>query len=393
MKNNEKNCGYELICAMEEASLNKRFLPYCVGNPKRTLTFNDQFMRANFVFFTDSHIDLFNPDECVDNVHRTIEYANNSPIKFDAVLHAGDIITPWNMVPKDNALARAKSFFDIAKQSSRPFVFSIGNHDSNDSENIPENAFTGDDWGKLFLDYAEEKYGIVRQKKADGTRSTWHYLDIDEKKIRIISLDSLDTDRSVTDENGKVKFFSKYGSFFSNEQLSWLANTALDFDGKEDDGWGVIFVFHMFPEDFGFHQDSGKVLMGIASAFNDSSTYSYSFKHSENPFFDMDIKADFTRYTEKEKKPHVICMLLGHDHEDKNTIRDGINIIWSLNGSSSEQYGDARVVRIPGTCTQNSFDVLNIDTLNRKIRMFRYGAGLNCYGDGGDRFLPDGLDY
>ena len=107
----------------------------------------------------------------------------------------------------------------------------------------------------------------------------------------------------------------------------------------------------------------------------------------------MDLSADFTRYAENEKKPHFICMLIGHDHEDKNFVRDGINVIYSLNSSASSLYGDARVIRYPGTPTQNAFDIVNVDTKNRKIRLFRYGAGLSCYGIGGDRFLPDGLGY
>ena len=102
---------------------------------------------------------------------------------------------------------------------------------------------------------------------------------------------------------------------------------------------------------------------------------------------------DFSRYSQYETKPHFICCLIGHMHEDKLEIKDGINHIYSLNSSSSSLYGDARVMRYPGTPTQNAFDIVNVDTLNRKIRLFRYGAGVTCYGVGGDRFLPDGLDY
>ena len=89
----------------------------------------------------------------------------------------------------------------------------------------------------------------------------------------------------------------------------------------------------------------------------------------------------------------MICWLIGHNHEDKNRVIDGINLIWTLNNSASTCCSDARLARIIGTSTQNSFDIVNIDTRERKIRIFRYGAGVNCYGVGGDRFVPDGLDY
>ncbi len=314
-------------------------------------------------------------------------------MKFDAVINSGDAITPWNLIKKDDAKARMNKFFDAVKESKSPVVYAIGNHDSNDSENIPENAFTSDDWSEMFFDFAEKEYGIVRQTKKDGSHSTWHYFDIEKHKIRIISLDALDTDRSVTDERGFVKYFSKYGSFMSCEQLEWFANAALDFDDKEEKDWGVIVTFHMFPVDFGYHLNSNEAFLSVCSAFKNADKYSCELVQEDNHFFDIKLSVDFSRYAKLEKKPHFICMLLGHDHEDKNEVINGINVIWSLNGSASSLYGDARVMRYPGTPTQNAFDILNIDTVNRKIRMFRYGAGLNCYGIGGDRFLPDGLDY
>lgn len=394
----KRTADYELVCDMEEINLNKRFLPYSIGTPRKTLTSNNHYDRANFLFFTDCHVDLFNADESLDNVRRIIEYSNGCPVEFDALINAGDAITPSNMVPKCDAKSRFKKFFDLVKQSRSPVVYAIGNHDSNDSRNIFENAFNADDWSEMFYDYAEENFGIVRQIKKDGTKSTWHYRDIEDKKIRIIAVDAYDTDRTVTNDEGLVKYCTKWGAFITEEQFNWIANVALNFDDKQDTDWGVIFTLHeysktVFTHECDWHQNAGEVLHNILVAFNTQSTYSYKNKDSENSFFDIDVSVDFTRYADSETKPHIICCLLGHDHEDKFEIKDGINLIWSLNSSSSSLYGDARIMRYPGTSTQNAFDIVNIDTKNRKIRLFRYGAGVTCYGIGGDRFLPDGLDY
>lgn len=134
-------------------------------------------------------------------------------------------------------------------------------------------------------------------------------------------------------------------------------------------------------------------LIHICAAFNAQAVYKKKFVCEENSFFDWDVSADFTRYSQYDGKPHIICCLIGHDHVDRHKVIDGINLIWTANGSATTDYSDARVARVLGTATQNCFDILNIDTQKRKIRMFRYGAGTNCYGVGGDRFLPDGLDY
>lgn len=111
-------------------------------------------------------------------------------------------------------------------------------------------------------------------------------------------------------------------------------------------------------------------------------------------------------------KPHIICWLNGHEHWDGNrivtgtdnngvaqygTIEDGgINIIWTAQNAAMMAYSDFSKPRLLGTATQNLFDLISIDTLRRKIRMVRVGAGVNCFGGGmpyGDRFLPDGIDY
>ena len=394
----EKKADYQLVCDIEEINLNKKFLPFSIGTPKKTTTSNNHHERANFVFFTDSHVDLFEPLESLDNVKRIIEYSNGCPVKFDALINAGDAITPSNMVPKSEAKERFKKFFDLVKQSRSPVVYAIGNHDSNDSTNVLDNAFTSDDYSEMFFDFAEENYGIIRQTKKDGTKSTWHYRDIEEKKIRIIAVDVYDTDRTVKKDDGTIKFGTKWGNFISQEQFDWISNVALNFDDKAEGDWGVILTLHeyidnVFKNECDWHQNTGEVLHKILVAFNTQSTYSYTYKHKENSFFDTNVCVDFTRYAQNDKKPHIICCLLGHDHVDKSDVVDGINLIWSLNSSASSLYGDARVMRYVGTSTQNAFDVVNIDTLNRKIRIFRYGASLTCYGVGGDRFLPDGLDY
>lgn len=223
--------GYDLVCAIEEATLLKLFVPYSVGSPKESLTCDDQYKRANLVFFTDSHVDFSNAQYSLDNVKRTIDFINRSPVPFDAVVHCGDIITPW-MGKKDESMEKAARFFDAVKGSNIPLVFSKGNHDTNDWHNYPSEVFTDSDWGAMFLDYAEEKYGIARQRKLNGEKSAWHYLDIDEQKIRIISVDVQDTDKTTVDDEGFVKYYGGNSFYISEEQIKWIIDTALCFDDK-----------------------------------------------------------------------------------------------------------------------------------------------------------------
>ena len=146
---------YDFICKVEEANLYKRLLPYSIGNPARHKTHDDFYDRANFVFFSDSHIDFMNSDACMDNLKRTIAFSNESPIVFDAVINAGDAITPFSLQDKTLPLTYFKQFFDEAKKSRSPFLFAKGNHDMNCWWNKPENVITDSDYSNLFYWFSE----------------------------------------------------------------------------------------------------------------------------------------------------------------------------------------------------------------------------------------------
>ena len=399
--------NYDKVCSDEALRVLRNFLPYSTGAIENKHTHNykngfkdpltgydtDQYQTAKFIYFSDSHSDFFLADESLDNVKRTIEFANNFPVKLDAVIHAGDVLTPFYIVDKSEAFSRANRFFDEAKKCEAPFIFAKGNHDLNDWDNLPENMFTDEDFGKLIYNHVEEKHRIKRQLKKNGSKSTWHYYDIEDKRIRVVSVDINDTDKTVLTEKGTIKYHGGNSFYISQEQMDWIINEALQFDNKEDKNWGVIFTMHHIPKESKFHENAVEWLLDVCAAFNKSSTFILDHKHPENSFFDLEIKADFTRYASLPQKPHIICWLLGHMHEDIFEVHKGINVLYILNNSATVISSDPRVARIPGTVTQNCFDVLSIDTLHRKIRAFRYGAGVTSFGEGGDRFLPDGLSY
>lgn len=385
--------AYKKVCEFEEAAFYRKFLPFVKGSPETYPTYSErlteQYDRANIVVFSDSHAD---GKLGLQNVKDTVDFANNAPIKYDAVVNLGDIITPFGKQEKPFAYKKAEKVFALAKKSNRPFIFTKGNHDLNDWDNYPERVLTSEDWGNLFYNYAEKEYGIVRQTKQNGEKSTWHYYDIVDKKIRIIAVDMQDSDKNVLNDRGTCRLHGGNSWYVSNEQMNWISDVALNFDDKAEKDWGVVIVHHQYSNPR-FHQSAADVLLDLCVAFNEQSTYSHSYKNPELSFFDMEVNADFTRYANEEQKPHIICWLLGHDHERKNEVKKGINIIWMIHGCCTSVSSDPRLARVLGTCTQNAFDVVNIDTRHRKIRIFAYGATTTCYGESGDRFLPDGLSY
>ncbi len=384
---------YRFIVELEKYNLDKKFIPYSIGSPTTGQSFDNAYERANILFFSDSHIDI-ESNASLTNLKDTIDYANGSKVEFDCIINGGDAITTSDSKSKVKALA--EKFFGEAKKSTAPFLFTKGNHDCNDFGNIPDNTFTDADFDELWLDFAESNYGIVRRVKSSGDKSTYHYYDINDKKIRVIVCDAQDVNKTALNDNGKVKYSGANSWGISNEQLNWVAKEALNFDDKGED-WGVLLVIHQYPSysttNTPAPESSIQKLFDLCVAFNTQAAYSNHYAFPTDEFFNIEIDVDYTRYKNLTNKPHIISWLLGHEHVDKHEKRNGINLIWTANGSATSYSSDARVARVIGTATQNSFDVLNVDTRNRKIRLFRYGAGENCYGNGGDRFLPDGLSY
>lgn len=428
----EVKVGYR---AYEDNHVSNKYIPYTI---KDTLDSYSETKRINILFFTDSHIDT-DPAN-FQNVKDTIDYANTCGVSFDAIIHGGDVMTQSGIVTKTDAKAIMKPFFDEMKKSQFPVMFTIGNHDTNNFLNTPANTFDDDDWSDMWFDYAETKYGIVRQTRTSTKKSTWSYLDIPTKKVRIITLNAEDTDMSITRADGTVLYYNSPAFYISNEQFNWLVNTALDFDDKTDKDWGVIVVLHNGnpTSGYGIYVTADNWVSGTSyvigslakynnvvyrcieansdvsftvskwkevnaegditkmfralEAFNSQSTYSESYTFSGDSFYDLNVSADWTRYANLDKKPSVMCVLVGHEHVDKNEVSNGVNVIWT-GRNAYNAVGSKNIARVKNTVTQNLFDLFSIDNTTRKIRIIRYGAGVNANGSGGDRFLPNGQSY
>ena len=182
--------------------------------------------------------------------------------------------------------------------------------------------------------------------------------------------------------------------------MDWVINEALDFDDKSDKDWGVLFFTHYYRATDTVGTDIEPVFASIypvfnnlVKAFNEHATYSYQYTFADNNWFDLNISADWTRYANLDKKPFLIGILSGHTHVDVLYTVNGVQNIATANQFCGEGSSDIKLKRVAYTKTQNLFDVVNIDLKARKIRCFRYGAGVNCFGEGGNRFLPDGLSF
>lgn len=384
----------------EDFNTESRIIPYSIGTTTQAIDYAPGYNRLIIGFMTDNHIDLGNPGVSLENVKNAIEFFNNLKVPISCILEGGDVITQYN-ASKPTYKEMLKPFFSETWKAKIPFLYTKGNHDINAIGVPPSSVLNEDDWDAVWFGRAENQYGIVRKTKANGKKSGYYYYDIPAFKVRIVSLDCYDLDFSKTDASGNVLYAPGSASYIANEQMNWLASTALNFDNKSDKGWGVLIFLHYSgnpADEYGttieprFRSIYG-AFNRMLVAFSNRTTYSEEYTFADNAFYDLSISADWSRYAELESAPYLIGVLSGHRHWDYNYNWNGVQNIFTANQFCGEYYSDDRVKRTAGTHTQNLFDIFSIDLPKRKIRAIRYGAGLNCYGIGGDRFLPDGLSF
>lgn len=400
--------SYSFIKATEKVDTERRAIPYSIGTPGgNVISYDNSYSRFSFLFFTDSHIDYVNPDESFDNVKDTVDFINDTNITLACAIHAGDIIT--NSQTKNSANAYFTTFFNQLKRARIPVLQSIGNHDTNDWWLDSSNAITDEDWDTLYFNWLRTNKGTINNSTGSYVGKTYQspyfYKDFEDSKIRVICLNVQDVprDSSHIGEDSKTVYYGGKAWYIMQEQFDWFVNVALDFSAKEHKDWNVIVCTH---QDYKYavnnrdnevvvpqSESAIKKMFLVLNAINTQSTYTNNYVCSGDSAFNLNISANFSSYSSATEKPRVVGVFVGHEHYDLSTVYEGINLIYTANGSATNNSSDARVVRVLGSNTQNLFDIFSIDTKHRKIYAVRYGAGKNCYGEGGDRFLPDGLSY
>lgn len=394
---NEESLAYSRIRAEENARVWKLLEYYAKGN---TLDETSAYERLNIAFMTDSHIDLGPaPVESRRNVKDAIDFCNLSPVPIAAILQGGDLVTQIKATKKEH-IKQLNDYFDMGWKARMPLLFTKGNHDLNAINVSPDQLMKDQDWGEVWYDRAEKKYGIVRQAKSNGQKSSYYYYDLKEWKVRIISVDCFDVDYSKTDKQGNILYWGGTSNYIGNKQFNWIADSALNFDDKDENDWGVIVFMHFYrPSDKDGtsiepkFESIYKRLNSMLLAFNNQQSYTEEYMFPPNPFYNLSINASWIRYAGLEKKPYLIGVLSGHQHTDIYMNWWGAQHLVTANQFCGKEFSDERIERKVGTKSQDLFDIINIDLKERRMRVIRYGASANLDGLEGNRFLPDGLGF
>ncbi|HAT4299945.1 TPA: hypothetical protein I9063_003371, partial [Clostridium perfringens] len=177
-------------------------------------------------------------------------------------------------------------------------------------------------------------------------------------KIRLIVLNSED----IPEYDISMKYKGQWDYAFSNEQLNWVAHTALNTDYK------IIFCSHTplieSVEGFDLAIRNSEAMLGIMKAYTTGTSYSSSNNTGD---FKYNVSVDYN------KKGTIVCCLFGHVHADNIVYKDNIAHISTTCSNCSYRYGSSAIKNATGTVNEIALDFLTIR--NDMGFLTRFGAG------------------
>ena len=279
----------------------------------------------SFVFITDYH-DTSNSGNSANLIYHIMD---NSPVGF--VCLNGDLIN--DKTTKD--LGRQSMINVIQKFCYLPtdkFFVTVGNHEFN-------NAGNNESYRDRQLSISEV-YSIINKKSETFIRDVDGY------------------DYYVDNKAQKIRYYfigSTIGSNPYSGATKWIAESLTGIKN----GYSAIIFSHIgLNSSANDWESSFDKIVAILEAYKNHTAYMLDGKN----------------YDFSSKEGDVIGIFSGHMHLDGAiTTTAGIPFIATTCDAYREEFG--KLIRENGTITEQAFDVVQIDRINRKIYMTRIGAG------------------
>ena len=348
---------------------------------------------VNYIFMTDLHYDM-GPDTpqgaaLIRQVETAVAIANSND-SVDFICIGGDI-TSGMFESKEEYLKYTNEILGPLKKSEKPVFILMGNHDDNSYHRFtydvyyPDRIMSDNDWNeKILKTYCPSDI----KQDSDYKNSKYFYYDLNDKKTRVICLDSVDY-RAKFDNKGKITelpiknslattHLDKYWSGcswwgYSNGQLEWLVNEAM----TAGDDWNYVFLSHMGIDyqtnAYNYGVIGGSELRKIISAYQNKKDCKIGT-----------AQADFSK-----TKGRILAYQFGHQHLELTLKSKDINL-WQICTStagagqrastliSSTSVSDKTLGwkvfdRILGTESEACIDVMSAD--NKKVYKWNIGGG------------------
>ena len=266
--------------------------------------------------------------------------AMKEAVRLDGIICLGDM-TDGNNTQEvtENLLSQ---FMPELQNLGLPVYFAAGNHDCNAYEHNGVNVFTTSQMYQHF--YVRSDNNVISDMTSYGVN---FYKDFDNYKIRMISLDSAKSDDG-----------SAYHYYYPMNTVSWFVNTAM---GTLPSGYSVLLISHVSP---------------IAN---------HNWKDT-CPTNNAQVESTLRSFV--NNGGDVIC-LIGHSHADFSFSTPWLDVAFSCNkvyqtqdktiGPGDESWllpmGAKIWARERGTVTEDTWDIVVIKPLSKRVNAIRFGAG------------------
>lgn len=347
---------------------------------------NDNPCDFNAIIGTDMHITsstAYPTNRPILNVINRIQ----SRINADAVLNLGDNVDMGKENIKEAYYSIQQAVGEIDDYVNAYYV--VGNHDYNNISGV--DVYRQKKEWIIPDDAIYRMYGRLHENDVVwGSRDkVYYYKDFEEKKIRMIVLNTLDKPNDTVNIDGVE--YEKYPwlpNIVSSVQVDWFIDEALDFSDKSDKAsWSVLVLSHATPApnvewnsaSLGDLQNSnpqGAQIIKIAEAFSTGTSKSLSYTDTlYGGSATLNRNADFTA----QGAIPIIGWLSGHCHIDTKTTINGITYITTVCGYPDSSIGQSSSMSgmemIAGTYSAFGVDVLSLDKTARKVKLHRIGIG------------------
>lgn len=264
----------------------------------------------SFFWITDIH---WEPDLNTRRSPAMIRYlADRTGI--DKILNGGD--TGNSSAICSNAIDRLRDAIGADR------VYSVnGNHEINDASR----------YEKPYERVHKALRGHCKDIVYGDKNKSYFYFDNTTSKVRYIGLSTYG-----------LYIDNLYENAYTKEQLQWFKNQAL----QVDEGWTIVIFTH--------------ALFQVSSKSNKLTVLSQGFVDAIDHY---------------QGKGKIACVLMGHLHVDRIHIGEsGVPYILSQCDRTEPYKGDINVLRVPGTISEQHFEVVLIDKKKQEVRLYSIGS-------------------
>lgn len=297
-------------------------------------------------------------------------------VPYDFIVNGGDMSSGAYDTTRELTFEYYEDYTELTAEGQKgvPVVWVPGNHDDAPYRATAERATQKDVFAL-----------IGRKSRVSGAvclnGCNYGYLDLENRKLRVIYLDTDDKRSWGTVQVGASDTAPAYLNAHNvgGEQLQWLVDTGLDFTDKENPAqWSVVVVSHVVLNIGGTITDAVSGTTYAHSTANAATILNAYRTGKSGSITHNDITIDYD-FSAVESKATVICAVHGHDHKFcSETLTGGILSIGCpnvMNGRERESDDGNIYTKTAGTADGTSFCILTIDRENCMIYADCVGAG------------------